>query len=71
MRTAVTAKSARTEWTAEPEFLGVSAAAQLLGVSEASIRRFFTQKKLKRFKVGARSVARRSDVLALAIPEEK
>lgn len=71
MGAALRTKMARTQWDAEPEFLGVTAAAQMLGVSEASIRRFFTEKKLKRYKIGARSVARRSDVLALAVPEEK
>lgn len=61
----------RTDFESPAEFLGVTAAAQLLGVSEASIRRFMTERKLKRYKIGARTVAKRVDVLALAVPAEK
>ena len=55
-------------WDAEPEFVSVPAAARILDVSESCIRNFFSRGRLKRFKVGARSVARRSDVIALAVP---
>jgi excisionase family DNA binding protein len=46
-------------------FVGVSAAAQLLQVSEATIRRFLTQRKLRRYKCGARTLVKREDLLGL------
>jgi excisionase family DNA binding protein len=47
------------------EFLSVTEAAQLLSISEVSIRRYLTQKKLRRFKVGSRTLLDRAAVLAL------
>jgi hypothetical protein len=43
----------------------VKEAAQLLRISEVSIRRYLTKKILTRYKVGARTVMKLSDVLAL------
>ena len=48
----------------------VREAAQLLRLSEISIRRFLTLKKLKRFKAGARTLLLQSEVLGL-IKEDK
>lgn len=64
---------ARTEWDSgeQSEFLGAVAAAALIDVSPAFIRRAWTEKKLKRYKIGARSVSKRADVIALAILQEK
>jgi excisionase family DNA binding protein len=49
----------------EGPFLSVSQAAELLTVSKVSIRRYLGMGKLKKFKVGARTLIRRDDVLAL------
>ena len=49
-------------------FVSVSAAAELLSVSEVTIRRFLTQKRLRRFKVGGpngRTLVRVSDLMKL------
>jgi excisionase family DNA binding protein len=51
--------------TSRPEFITCKEAASLLKLSEISIRRFLTQKKLKRYKVGSRTLVRLSDALAL------
>jgi len=50
--------------TAE-EFLTVRESAALLKLSEASIRRYLTIKRLRRFKVGSRTLLKRGDVLGL------
>jgi len=47
------------------EFLTVRESAALLKLSEVSIRRYLTQKKLRRFKVGSRTLLMRGDVLGL------
>lgn len=47
------------------EFLTVREGAALLRLSEVSIRRYLTLKKLRRFKVGSRTLLMRSDVLGL------
>jgi len=52
-------------WDALPEFCGVQAAAVLLGISEVTVRRLLTQKKLKRYKVGGRTVLRVEEVRQL------
>jgi excisionase family DNA binding protein len=49
----------------EGPFLSVSQAAELLTVSKVSIRRYLGMGKLKKFKVGARTLIRRDDVLNL------
>ena len=53
----------------QPEFVSVAEAAELLRVSVVSIRRYLGQKKLKRFKVGARTLLQRNDVMALVREE--
>jgi excisionase family DNA binding protein len=63
-------RQVRVENNPPSEYLSVTGAAQLMGVSEASIRRFLTKKKLKRYKIGARTVVKRSDALALAVPSD-
>lgn len=46
-------------------YVSVKEAARLLKISEIGIRRFLTQKKLRRFKVGARTILLQSEVLSL------
>jgi excisionase family DNA binding protein len=47
------------------QYVSVREAARLLKVSEISIRRFLTQKKLRRFKVGRRTLLLHSEVVGL------
>jgi excisionase family DNA binding protein len=47
------------------QYITVSEAAELVRVSEVSIRRYLGQKKLKKFKFGGRTLLNRSDVLGL------
>ncbi len=47
------------------EFLTVREGAALLRLSEVSIRRYLTLKKLRPFKVGSRPLLKRGDVLGL------
>ena len=47
------------------EFVTIKEASELLRVSQVSIRRYLGQKKMRRFKVGARTVLLLSDVLGL------
>lgn len=56
--------------TANSDFITVQEAADMLRLSQISIRRFLTQKKLTRFKVGrskktGRTLLKRSEVLSL------
>ncbi len=67
-----TPRAARTTniLTAVPEsgLMTVSMAADFLKVSQITLRRYLTQKKLRRFKVGGphgRTLVKRSDVLNL------
>lgn len=46
-------------------FISVKAAAELLSVSQVSIRRYLGQGRLKRFKFGSRTLLRRDDVMGL------
>ena len=61
--------SERTNALAEPlqqgQFVSVREAAAILKMSEISIRRFLTQKKLRRYKVGSRTLVKISEVLGL------
>jgi excisionase family DNA binding protein len=50
---------------AEGEFISVREAAGITKLSEVSIRRFLTRKTLRRYKVGARTLVRASEVLGL------
>lgn len=45
--------------------LSVKAAAEFLSVSDVTIRRFLTHKKLRRFKAGGRTLVRMNDLLQL------
>lgn len=45
--------------------LSVRKAAEFLSVSDVTIRRFLTHKKLRRFKAGGRTLVRLSDLLEL------
>lgn len=47
------------------QFVSVAEAADLLRISKVSIRRYLGMRKLKKFKVGSRTLIRRDDVLAL------
>jgi excisionase family DNA binding protein len=58
-------KVAAADTTVEPGFITCKEAAAILKLSEISIRRFLTQKKLKRYKAGSRTLIRRSEVLAM------
>jgi excisionase family DNA binding protein len=49
----------------ETQFVSVAEAAELIRISKVSIRRYLGQGKLKKFKVGSRTLIRREDVLAL------
>jgi excisionase family DNA binding protein len=49
----------------QPQFVSVAEAAQLLRMSAVSIRRYLGQGKLKRYKVGARTLLRHDHVMAL------
>jgi excisionase family DNA binding protein len=51
--------------SASTDFITVKEAAALLKLSDISIRRFLTQKKLRRFKVGARTLIRVSEAMSL------
>lgn len=46
-------------------FLSVREAAELLRIGKQSIHRYLRLGKIKRFKVGSRTIIRREDVLAL------
>lgn len=48
-----------------PQFMSVSEVAEFLRMSKVSIRRYLGMGKLKKFKVGSRTLIRRDDVLAL------
>jgi hypothetical protein len=47
------------------QFVTCKQASEILKISEISVRRFLTQKKLKRFKCGSRTLVRLSEVLGL------
>lgn len=49
----------------QSQFVSVQEAAELLRVSQVSIRRYLGQGKLKRFKVGSRTLLRHDQVMAL------
>jgi excisionase family DNA binding protein len=49
----------------QSQFVSVAEAADLLRISKVSIRRYLGMGKLKKFKVGSRTLIRREDVLAL------
>lgn len=63
--TKATAIGVASQSTRAGEFITVREAAAILKLSEISIRRLLTQKKLKRFKVGARTLIRLSEALSL------
>ncbi len=46
-------------------FLGITAAAEFADVSSATIRRLLTQRKLRRYKLGGRTLVKREDLLGL------
>jgi len=48
-----------------PEFVTCKEAASMVKLSEVSIRRFLTKGKLRRYKVGSRTLIRLSEVLGL------
>lgn len=58
-------RSAPSDSRACVAFLSVKEAADMLKLSQVSIRRYLGQGKLKRFKVGARTLIRQDDVIAL------
>jgi excisionase family DNA binding protein len=49
-------------------YIAVREAAHLLRLSEVSVRRFLTEKRLKRYKAAGRTLLRRDEVLALVKP---
>jgi hypothetical protein len=57
--------------TSPRKYLSVRDAAAHLTVSVVSVRRFLTQKKLTRFKVGGRTVVAASEVEALVQKAER
>jgi excisionase family DNA binding protein len=58
-------QNTRAERNPAGEFVTCKEAATLLKLSEISIRRLLTQKKLRRFKVGSRTLMRQDEVLGL------
>jgi excisionase family DNA binding protein len=63
MRTAT--KEAALDPATLQQYITCKQAAELLKISEISVRRFLTQKKLRRFKCGSRTLVRLSEVLGL------
>jgi len=63
--TKAVAARAASQSTHAADFITCKEAAALLKLSEISIRRFLTQKKLRRYKVGARTLLRHDEVLGL------
>lgn len=51
--------------THQGRFVSVAEAAELLRISVVSIRRYLGQGKLKRFKIGARTLLRHDEVMSL------
>jgi excisionase family DNA binding protein len=47
------------------QFVSVQEAAEMLRISQVSIRRYLGQGKLKRFEVGARTLLRHDEVMGL------
>lgn len=48
-----------------PEYLGLPTGAALVDVSVATLRRWLTQKRLRRFKVGGHTVVKTTELLGL------
>jgi excisionase family DNA binding protein len=59
------ARTATPSSTSAGEFITCKETASLLKLSEISIRRLLTKKKLKRYKVGARTLILKSEALGL------
>lgn len=55
----------RNDSNDETHLLSVRKAAEFLSVSDVTIRRFLTHKKLRRFKAGGRTLVRMSDLMEL------
>lgn len=64
LKTAIAKGAAQTSTAAE-DFLTCRETSELLRLSEISVRRLLTEKKLKRYKIGARTLIRKSEALAL------
>jgi len=63
-----TSRATETQ-TAIPKMISVKEAADILRLSEISVRRFLTQQKLRRYKAGGRTLLKLTEVLSL-IKEE-
>lgn len=63
--TPVKASSPNAGIPAANHYVTVREAARLLKLSEISIRRFLSQKKIRRFKVGSRTLLLQSEVVGL------
>lgn len=59
----------QVRWEVPAEFIGVQAAAMMLGISEVTVRRLLTLKKLKRYKVGGRTVVSVDEVRRLPVAQ--
>jgi excisionase family DNA binding protein len=53
---------------ADGGFMSIKAAQDYLGVGETTIHRLMNQKKLTKYKVGSRTLLKRSEVEAVAKP---
>jgi len=53
------------EGAAPPKMISVREAANILRLSEISVRRFLTQRKLRRYKCGGRTLLKESEVVGL------
>jgi excisionase family DNA binding protein len=47
------------------QYISVKQAARVLNISEIGVRRFLTQKRLRRFKVGSRTLVLHAEVMGL------
>lgn len=62
---ATTNDPANVNATTEPKFITIKQAAAFSTMSDVSIRRFLTRKKLTRYKLGSRTLIRLSELLAM------
>jgi excisionase family DNA binding protein len=61
----VTKSLPATQVNDDADYATVGSAAKLVGVSHDHIRHLFTQKKLTRFKFGARTLVKKSELFGL------
>jgi excisionase family DNA binding protein len=70
MNTHGTTQQATTP-TAQPEYISIPEAAELVRVSPWTMRQWLTQGKVRRYKCIGRTLVSKGEVLALVKPEEQ